>query len=64
MAKKMTTAQFEKTAVDKRMDKAGAKKAGVSVKQWENSAADKKADAAAMKKMALKKGGLAKKGGK
>lgn len=47
--KKMTHAQFERSAMDKRMDKAGAKKAGVSMKKWEGSAADKKADMRAMK---------------
>ncbi|MBU6231618.1 hypothetical protein KGP36_03025 [Patescibacteria group bacterium] len=48
---KMTPAKFEKTKQDKKMDKAGAKKAGVSVAKWEKSAADKKADTAAIKKI-------------
>lgn len=52
---KMTMKRFEKTAADKKMDRAGAKKAGMSVKKWENSAADKKADAAAVKKMNARK---------
>lgn len=51
MAKKpRTMAAYERSAADKRADKAGAKKAGVSMKQWEGSAADKRADAKAMKK--------------
>jgi len=45
-------AKYENSKADKRADKAGAKKAGVSLKKWEGSAADKKADAKAMKKMA------------
>ncbi len=55
--KKMTPAQFERTAKDKKMDKAGAKKAGVSIKTWERSAADKKADAKALKQMNVKRKG-------
>jgi hypothetical protein len=57
MAKKpMTAAQYEKTAMDKRADKAGAKKAGVSVATWERGKADAKADKAAMKKINGKRG--------
>ena len=52
---KMTMKRFEKTAADKKLDKAGAKKAGVSIKKWEGSAADKKADKAAVKKMNARK---------
>jgi hypothetical protein len=52
---KMTLKRFEKTATDKKMDRAGAKKAGVSIKKWENSKADKKADAAAVKRMNARK---------
>lgn len=44
----MTPAQFERSAQDKRMDAAGAKKAGESVRKYEGSAADKKADAKAL----------------
>lgn len=51
MKKPMTMKAFERSAADKRMDKAGAKKAGVSVKKWEGSKADEKADKAALKKM-------------
>ena len=40
-AKKMTPKAFEKTAKDRKMDKAGAKKLGISVKKYENSPADK-----------------------
>ena len=42
-------AKWEGSAADKRADKAGAKKAGVSLKKWEGSAADRKMDAKAMK---------------
>jgi hypothetical protein len=52
---KMTMAKWEKTAADKKMDRAGAKKAGVSMKKWENSKADMKADKAAVKKANRKK---------
>jgi hypothetical protein len=48
---KMTAKKFEKTAEDRRMDRAGAKKDGVSVKKWENSAADRKADKAAVARL-------------
>lgn len=47
--------KYEKSAADKKADKSGAKKAGVSVKKYEKSAADKKADLAAAKKMTRKK---------
>ena len=47
----MKPKKWEGSAEDKRADKAGAKKAGVSVKKWEGSKADEKKDAAAMKKM-------------
>ena len=40
----------EGSAADKRQDKAGARKAGVSLKAYEGSAADKRADKARMKK--------------
>mgnify|MGYP006290188621 CR=1 FL=1 len=36
--------KWEGSAADERADKAGAKKAGVSMKKWEGSAADKKKD--------------------
>jgi hypothetical protein len=52
---KMTMKAWEKTAADKKMDKAGAKKAGMSMKKWENSKADKKADVAAVRKMNARK---------
>lgn len=48
---KMTMKAFEKTAMDKKMDKSGAKKAGVPMKKWEGSKADDKADKKAMAKM-------------
>lgn len=47
---KMTMKRFEKTGADKKMDRAGAKKAGVPVKKWEGSKADRKADKAAVAK--------------
>lgn len=47
-------AKYEGCAADKKADKTGAKKAGMSVKQWEKSAADKKADAAGQRKMDAK----------
>ena len=46
---------YEDSAADKKADRAGAKKAGESVKKWENSPADKKADAAAEAKLRKKK---------
>jgi hypothetical protein len=55
MAKKMTPGQWEKSPADKKMDKAGAKKAGVSMKKFEGSKADNKADKAGLAKMNAKK---------
>lgn len=43
--------KWEGSRADKKTDKAGAKKAGVSLKKWEGSKADEKADRAAMKKL-------------
>ena len=58
MAKpKMTMAKYERTAADKKADKAGAKKAGMSVKAWERSKADAKADRAAVSKINAKRKG-------
>ncbi len=54
MKKPMTMKKFEASKADKKMDKAGAKKAGVSAKAWEGSKMDKKADKTAMKKMGKK----------
>ncbi len=45
MKKKMG---YENSLADKKADKAGAKKAGMSVKKFENSPMDRKADKAAM----------------
>lgn len=53
---KMTMKAFEKTAMDKKMDKAGAKKSGMSMKKWEGSPADDKADKKAIAKMNKGKG--------
>lgn len=47
---KMTMKQYERSSADKKADKAGAKKAGVSVAKWEGSKADKAADRKALKK--------------
>lgn len=41
----MKARKDEGSAADKRQDRAGAKKAGMSLKKYEGSAADKKADA-------------------
>lgn len=41
------TSSYEGSPADVARDKAGAAKAGVSMKTWENSAADRKEDAAA-----------------
>ena len=41
---------YENSAADKKADKAGAKKAGVSLKKWEGSKADDRADKKAMRK--------------
>lgn len=46
---------YEDSLEDKRKDKAGAKKAGMSMKAWEGSAADKKMDKAGQKKLDKKK---------
>ena len=43
--------KWENSAADKTADKAGAKKAGVSLKKWEGSKADEKLD----RKMSKKK---------
>ena len=48
-------ARYEGSAADRRKDKAGARKAGKTMKQWEASAADRKADAAGQKKLDAKK---------
>ena len=42
--------KWEGSKADKKIDKAGAKKAGVSMKKWEGSKADEAADRKAMKK--------------
>lgn len=57
MAKgKMTSKQFEHSAQDKKMDRAGAKKAGVSQDKWEGSKADRTADRAALNKINQRRG--------
>lgn len=58
MAKKpMTMAQYEKSATDKRKDKAGAKKMGVSVAKYEKSKADAKQDGKELAKINAKRKG-------
>lgn len=47
--------RFEGSKEDERKDKAGAKKAGMSMKKFEGSAADKKMDRAGEKKMGRKR---------
>jgi hypothetical protein len=42
--------KWEGSKEDKKLDKAAAKKRGVSLKKWEGSKADEKADRKAMKK--------------
>ncbi len=49
-------AKFEKSAMDKKSDKAGAKKAGVSKAKYEGSKADKAADKKMMPAFMKKKG--------
>lgn len=44
-------AKFENSKPDKRVDKAGMKKSGMSAKAWEKSPMNAKADKAAMRKM-------------
>jgi len=44
-------ARYEASKADMKADKAGAKKAGMSVKKWEGSKADDKKDKMARKKM-------------
>lgn len=50
-------AKYEGSKADKKQDKAGAKKAGLSLKAYEKTAKDKKQDAAGQKKMGKKKNG-------
>lgn len=47
--------KYEGSAADNRKDKAGAKKAAMSMKAWEKSPMDAKIDKAGAKKMAAKK---------
>ena len=46
--------KYEGSAADERADRAGAKKAGMSLAKWEKSGADNKADAKGQKAMAAK----------
>lgn len=48
-------AKYEGSPLDRRKDKAGAKKAGMSMRAWEKSDADKKADAKGQKALNAKK---------
>lgn len=47
----MTMKAYERTEADKKADRAGAKKAGMSVAKWERSKADARADKAAVRKI-------------
>lgn len=47
--------KYEGSAADRRADKKGAKKSGMTMKTWEKSPMDKRQDAAAVKKMRKKK---------
>lgn len=49
--KPMTMSKYERSDADKKADRAGAKKAGVSLKKWEASKQDKAADQKAVKKI-------------
>ena len=51
----MKTKRYEDSPLDKRRDKAAAKKAGMTVKKWEGSAADRKIDAKGQRGMDKKK---------
>jgi hypothetical protein len=51
---KMTMKQYEKTAIDKKADKAGQKKVGAG-KKYEGSKADMKQDKANLKKINAKR---------
>jgi hypothetical protein len=51
----MKRIRYEDSPADKRADKRGARKAGMTMAQWEKSAADKKADAAARAKLRRKR---------
>ena len=57
MKKPMTMAQYERSATDKRKDKAGAKKAGVSVAKYERSKADAREDRKELAKINAKRKG-------
>ncbi len=48
-------AKYEGSPEDKKRDKSGAKKAGISLKSWERSAADRREDKAGQKRMSRKK---------
>ena len=47
----MAKGKWEGSAADRKIDRKGAKKGGMSMKAWEKSAADKKADAKGRKRM-------------
>lgn len=49
MKKPMTMKEWERSDMDKKVDRAGAKKAGVSQKKWEGSKADRAADRKGLK---------------
>lgn len=53
-------AKFEGSALDKKLDKKGAKKSGMSMKNFEGSKADEKMDKMGSALMGYKKGGAVK----
>ncbi len=55
MAKKETMKQFEKSSVDRRQDKAGAKKMSIPVGKYEGSPKDLKEDMKTLKAINKKK---------
>lgn len=58
MAKKpMTMRQYEASALDKKKDRAGAKKAGTSVEKYERSKADAREDRKQLAKINAKRKG-------
>ena len=48
---KMGMSRYEDSPTDKRMDRAGAKKAGVTLAEWEGSPADERMDRMGQAKM-------------
>lgn len=53
-------AKFEGSPLDKKLDKKGSKKAGMSLTKFEGSKADEKMDKMGKSMMGMKKGGMVK----